>query len=368
MLQNNQIPRSEEQIPVTLREYVHPRLLHSSKKPTPAKEGPLNVVILTSVRDVGREDRNGRMVLVKGRPRYMMGMVEALTIATKEKLWGLDKLIKLTGVIYDDTEDDVIKNKLGPYSLYTPTDLRGQWIHPIDQRNAEDIPLLSLTKNVPSDFRALPKNAKDERNAKRREWEDEVFRVSQELGADFVLSDHLMVKIRHLFEEIRYGVGKVLNIHPAIMDPKDPGRLPGSTPTMDALSRATGASVLDKKTGLYLPFIRDRKTGKEVKIPRNERYFTGASLHIIDDVYLDNGPVIADSKSTQVIPYDEDLIIRDLGYQATAEQELRYFNYRVKLAVLACGLEHYVKNIFPELGEIDLHRERRKARRVVQFQ
>jgi len=368
--ERHEIPRHENPIHITLREYDKFAIVQADgsaieRQHKPDKQGPLNLVFLTSIRDVGGEDRNGTMVEINGKSEYMMGLIEAVNQAINEQLWNLDRFIRIRGIITDDIGrqksiktpgyqkiiTDISQIQQATYPA-TPTPGR-PWIYPLDAVNDENKLLTSITHNIPSDFRLIPSNEKELRSEKQKQWEEKIFNVAQEMGADIIVSDHLMIRIKHLIDDTRFGLGRVLNIHPAISDPKNPNRLPGSTPTKDAITRAESGCVFDKKSGLYLPAIRDKKTGELVSSTGN-RYATGASLHVLDK-YLDNGPVIADSEDTVVRPTD-------------TKQELRWRNYRTKIAVFARGMAHFSRKFYPDVGKLNFKTgENELERRTVLF-
>jgi len=354
----NEIPRHDQPIKITLREYDKFNLVQSNGAPMERplnkkdKTGPLNVVFLTSIRDTGGEDKNGVFVPIQGEYEYMMGLIEAVNTAINNQLWSLDRFIRIRGIITDDRnrENHINTSEIGlritnvltetPEISYPAIPTPGKpWIYPLDAVNDEGTPLVSITKRIPSEFRTIPLTDKERRNEEQRKWEDEVYNMAQEMGADIVISDHIMVRIKHLINDTKFGLGRVLNIHPAISDPKNPNRLPGSTPTKDAIMRARTGFVFDKKSGLYLTAIRDKKTGELVQSKGSRYASTGASLHILDK-HLDNGPVIADSESTMVMPTD-------------TEQELRFRNYKTKIAVFIRGIMHYVRKIYPDVERIN---------------
>lgn len=277
---------------------------------------PVGVVFLTSVRDIGRFDRNGLEI---------RGIIETTNDAINGKFQEAETLgdyIRIRGVITDDLSTE----NLDPY----PTDPRigKPWIFPTKAKNDRGELLTSITERIPSNFRAVPREAKDEIRELHLEFEEKIFKISQQMGADIVISDHLMVRLIHLIKENKYSIGRVLNIHPAISDTTNPSRLPGSTPTRDAIDRARFGAVYDKKTGLFLPMNED-----------SHRFKTGASLHIMNKQF-DGGPVIADAESTLVSVND-------------TPQRLRERNYPTKRAVFVLGIIHYVRTMLRDIDKIN---------------
>jgi len=265
---------------------------------------PLKLAIITSIRDVGREDNNGRTIQHPDGPRYRMGVPEALTRMLTEGRHEIADLIRLVGVITDDTDRD----RLGGYAQNPDRD--GDWIHPRDLSLPNGELLTSNTTNIPSEFRGIPKNAVEEKQSAKKEFEQAIARQAEEMGADIILSDHLMLRIQNMLQG-RYHLGKILNIHPAMTNPNSPYALPGKTPTADALKKA-------QETGGFL---------------------TGGTFHFIDEE-IDHGQVIAEGALTSVLPTD-------------SPSQLRSRNYPAKIAVFIEGMRHYCQNLYPHLDRIN---------------
>ncbi len=318
-------PNLEDDIEVALREY------HLDDEPLESviPKEPITFGILTSIRDVGADDMNG--ILVKG-------MIESINHAINDRRLGLEHLVRLGGIITDDTVLDTTH----PFPKTPQTG--EQWIHPLTDRNYEGELLTSNTHHIPSTFRLIPKYKTDEIAESRLEFEEEIAKVSKQMGAEFILSDHFMVRILHLIESSRYGIGKVLNIHPGITDPKDPNRLPGPSPTQDAIDRVRGKNIekrpYRKKRSLYIP--RSKPKVRVFKTIQSH-FSTGASLHVMNGK-LDRGPVIADSQSTPV-------------YSSDNPNDLRKRNYPTKAAVLIAGIEHFVLTMLRNIDQLNFEEE-----------
>jgi folate-dependent phosphoribosylglycinamide formyltransferase PurN len=319
-----------DHIEVALRKY-EPYMVYThegirGRPPKPETPGPTGVVFVTSMRDTIIEDQNGLIIDHNGRPYYMKGLIEAVNERINDRRSGLEHILRIKGIITDDSSTDNLMTDQESIIPLVPQ--KGKpWLHPIDARDYNGELLIKNTHNIPSDFRSITPDAKDEREYKRLQFEEEVYRVSQQMGADILISDHLMVKLISLINTNRYSIGRVLNIHPGISDLKNPNRLPGATPTQDAIDRASLGQIYRKRRGIYLPRKRD---------PHNK---TGASLHIVDEG-LDTGPVIADSESTPV-------------YLSDTPQELRIRNYPVKTAVFIAGITHYILTMIKEVDRLN---------------
>ena len=308
--------------------YGYPSLETDTPKEEPQK-GPINVVFLTSLRDIAADDRAGTITNIPRGPSYMMGLIEAVNLAIKDCYHNLGDFIKIGGVITDDL---LVTDLTTPLPTYKTSGK--QWIYPLEERTAQGETLGNLTEHIPSTFRR--EIDKDERRFKRKEFEEELYQVSQEMGADIIISDHLMIKIIYLLHKVKYGIGKILNIHPGITDPIHPGKLLGATPTMDAIRNAKSLeTTFDKDTRLYKPSIK-----------------TGATLHVMGK-RVDEGSVIASSGNTKVNSSDR-------------RRDLRYRNYPVKFQVFVQGIIHYIRTMFPVIDNLDLS-ERGKMKRVIPF-
>lgn len=285
---------------------------------------PLRVVILTSIRDVGASDRNGEPhQLMDGHSHYMMGAVEAIAEASRPG-GVLGGLVEVALVITDDTEADERLLKLGGYPRVPTPGM--PWICPLELKlpqppttahTAGDGALVAtadVTRNIPSSFRSLRLSERVGRRVAKREHELAVLAAFQQADGDVLLSDHYMARLEHVIgDECGIGIGRVLNIHPAITRKGDPDCLCGPTPTREAIELAQA---------------RHCARGPPVR--------TGATLHLVT-AKIDDGPAIALAEGTPVYPGD-------------SERELRHRNYRLaKLPALIGGLAHYATRIWPHV-------------------
>lgn len=295
---------------------------------------PKKIVVVTSIRDVGGDDGVGTYILKEdGSTEPLEGSLERLIEATSPNgsLYGL---IEIAGVITDDTPTDVEKGKLvydqdGPaHTAYTPLPVEangdgGQADHGNGSGNGHRKnwwiirpglfrPLMKAGKivNIPSDWRHMPNNTTEERDARsqaKRNWEMRIERRSKEWGADIILSDHVMALFQYLHRSPEYG-GRVINIHPGITDANDPDAVRGPTPTKDALERfASGHGDLHR---------------------------VGATLHFVND-HADDGERIAELKLTGLSIDDEPRHVRWRNYSTS------------KNPVLISGLRYLALNFEP---------------------
>lgn len=275
---------------------------------------PLNLMVLTSVRDTGTEDCNGSVIATPEGPRYMEGVIERLVRETAPA-GALTGLVRFVGVITDDTERDM---RASDYGVLPEAGRR--WLHPLELTTHEGVRVADMTVNIPSAFRALPLSALEARTRAKSVFEVAVAEAMKRNGADILLSDHYMAKLEFLFGPMGYN-GRVLNIHPAVTLPGHPFCFRGKTPTADAIARA--------------------RSGTPTR--------TGATLHIVNE-RIDDGPPIALIADTPV-------------YAADEPQHLRYRNYRIaKLPLLGAGLTHYALHVYPHLAAGVLERMGANAR------
>lgn len=229
---------------------------------------PLKIAIVTSLRDVIGEDKNGKIVDTSWGQAYMMGVVEALARGVEENVAGIRNALQIVGVIYDDTEIDIANIAR---EMHSP--VSGYWMHPLNLQDTHTGELLiNKTHNLSSLWRLLEPGTA--RVRAKEEWEKLLGHIAfTEMKADVLLSDHLMVLLETLVQKDLGYAGRLLNIHPAITSLDDPDHLRGCTPTLDAIRKA-----------------------------KNEGHFyTGSTLHYLTEE-LDGGEKIAVAKKRKFFP------------------------------------------------------------------
>lgn len=262
----------------------------------------LRIGVITSIRDVGASDGNGRLTHTPQGDQYIKGVPEALHKAIEEQ--GLP--IKIAGIITDDVPTDDLDG-------YAATPNRnGDWIFPKDLGSANGEALAARVQNIGSDFRKINDDLEAKADAKAV-FEKRVWEAMQEMGADIMLSDHLMLRAHDLLDETRFGVGKALNIHPAITAEGHPLAMRGKTPTQEAIDNARAT-----KNGLFR---------------------TGATFHVMNQT-IDDGPQLASAAPTDV-------------YETDTPMQLRARNYpTAKIPVVIAGLTYYIETVYPNLAAI----------------
>lgn len=276
---------------------------------------PLRALILTSIRDVGRDEGVGQNHFVNGKERYLMGTTEAIIRACNSG--HLSPYIEIAGIITDDTPED-LKNCSYPVA---PEDGR-QWIHPLDLKLTDGSHVIDITRNIPSAFRRLNRADLYTRQQQKLLFESAVFQAMRDCDADIILSDHFMAKIEYLIDSNSFGLyGRVVNVHPGITNPNMPFQDIGKDSDILAIKRAQGLRF-DPNTGDF----------KSVK----PTYLTGATFHVVGPD-IDTGPVLADACTT-VVRNDD------------SSSNVIFRNYRFsKNRVAVSGLAHYAAHIYPNL-------------------
>lgn len=197
---------------------------------------------------------------------------------------------RLEAVLVDDDDEQYAharaQRRLWPGDLTVP-----------DGRTLDE-----LTCRIPSqwwkDLRAAPGEDAAAIRARRAEAKAEYERrVVAELSRrriDLVLVDsYLTIAGPTLLAAYE---GLLLNVHPAVLGPGDPARLPGRTPTRDTFTRAAyGIVVVDDKKG-EVP-AGERVTVRSDGVPREAVRVpalrtAGVTVHVVT-ADVDAGPVVA---------------------------------------------------------------------------
>jgi folate-dependent phosphoribosylglycinamide formyltransferase PurN len=261
---------------------------------------PVRALFLTSVRDVVHEDQNGQVVETAEGPRYMHGIVEK-TIEETGSGGRLEDMVEVACVVTDDDARDAERLGIARH----PSEKGGRWLARDWDRFDVDV------RNTPSHFRRISK-AIGYRH--KRAFERQLLEIMKECRADILVSDHYMARLSEEFCTQDLMPGAILNIHPAPTAEGDKFCFRGKTPTADALALARS---------------------------EQGQVYTGATMHVVNET-IDDGPALAVSTGTPVYPAD-------------SPESLRYRNYQLsKLPVFVEGLRHYVRNVYPYLGRIDL--------------
>ncbi|KHF24790.1 hypothetical protein [Solemya velum gill symbiont] len=289
----------------------------------------LSIVYLTSLRELHKEGV-GRVVcdLETGcfHPRRT-GSLEELVYQLNSPESPLHGRYKLTGVIVDDDDTRLLGGDQPLWNSQMPVSqgISGQGVE-------ESVTLDQITCCIPSSRWAgtCPEN-RAEKRVRKSHYEAQIAQQLDKLGADIVISDSY---VRIIGDEL-LGYGSTgseasecmfINIHPAVTDTGRPDRLPGATPTRDALTRAHhGYVIVDDKHHVDLP------EGEEIQVVYKGRnrtarrvapvLHTAASVHYVSP-RVDNGEVIHCVSAS--LPQKEFL----------TEESLRHLNYQLKREAL----------------------------------
>ncbi len=290
---------------------------------------PLSIVYLTSLRELHKEGV-GRIVYDPEtgclHPRRVGNLEDLLyqLNSPESRLYGLYNLV---GVIVDDDDTSYLS---GDQPLW---DSKMHVSHRVSGHAVEkSITLDQITYCIPSSSwaRTGPENTA-EKSVRKSLYEAQIAQHLDDLCADIVISDSY---VRIIGDDL-LGYGSTgseapecmfINIHPAVTDTGRPDRLPGATPTRDALTRAHhGYVIVDDKHHVDLPegeevrvkFKGENRTARRVPPVSH----TAATVHYVSP-RVDNGKVIHCVSAD--LPNKEFL----------TEESLRHLNYQLKRKVL----------------------------------
>jgi folate-dependent phosphoribosylglycinamide formyltransferase PurN len=236
------------------------------------------LVYIWSLRNAAA-DKAGQSIPYKGGERYMKSPLEYL--AEVLDTTALGDAYSLEAVINDDDDTSPRdREQLRDYGegrhWYFPRHLTVQGKR-----------MTSLLRTIASTYRQLPL-ASEARPAGKRAFEAKLQHALQDLEADVVVLDGLLVILDELVRPGARFERKIVNIHPGITRAESPYQRRGAYATLDALHAARGEQV-------------DWQTRKITKIP--PLYLTGASFHYVDNG-VDSGEVIHELLATRIEPDD----------------------------------------------------------------
>lgn len=279
----------------------------------------LRLAYLTSVREIAGDEQVGREVvdaMTGERYGYRASVIERLVPRLHDASDPLAQMFELAAVVIDDRDCE-----LATIMRATPP-----W--PADAVPRE------LLLRMPSSWRAL-------RRAPRETLED--FRVRKQAakarseadlcaalvrrGVDVIVSDSYMV----LFGATMLAAfgGRILNVHPGVLEPGHPAHTPGHLPTRDTYTRAVhGFVIVDDKRAVLPPpgepHVVDYDGGRRIGVPVPRVALAGVSVHLVTDT-VDGDPVLADERWT----FDPTDI---------TPERIRHRNYALKPRVLTRAL------------------------------
>lgn len=323
------------------------------------KSGPINVVYITSLREIGLDEQVGREIIDPENGRKYgrrVGNLEDLVHRLNDPTSQLYGRINLVGIIYDD--DSAQLAAVRDAGLPWDTSLKVPQFSPSGQR-FDDRSLASLEFNLSSDSWVKLKKGPS-KDAAKAAYERKMGDFLELVDADLMLSDSYvrifsdeMLRWAGTSRNEKYG--HIINVHPAIARVGDPRRLPGVTPTRDCITRQReGWVIVDDKLGVDLPdgpekvvmFEGKERRAREVA-PISQKDGTGVTVHVTARI-VDNGhPLIEEFGD---LPNKEDL----------TKESLRTLNYELKKRAVARALVEY-----PHIAEVaEIVAARRKLRGV----
>lgn len=247
------------------------------------------LVYIWSLRNAAA-DKAGQHIDYKGGLRYMKSPLEYLVEALNDT--SLGKLYSLEEIIYDDdAELPGDQEKLRDYGFSCQPDQL--WFYP-PLLYVQGRPVNDLLRPIESSYRRRPLNA-PERPAEKRAFEQRLLQRLQELDADVVLLDGLLVILDELVQPGQPFHRRIVNIHPGITRLESPYERRGAYATLDALYGARGEKVVNWQTL------------EKQSVPVAS--MTGASFHYVDNG-IDSGEVILDVLATYIDPNDTILELR----------------------------------------------------------
>ncbi|AOJ01813.1 MULTISPECIES: formyltransferase family protein [Burkholderia] len=247
------------------------------------------LVYIWSLRNAAA-DKAGQQVDYQGGTRYMKSVLESLVDALNDT--GLGDAYSLERVIYDDDAGSPLdREKLAEYGFaYQPGK---RWFYPPELRVQGRL-VNDLLLAIPSEYRREPFDS-PARTAGKHVFEHRLREALDELEADLVVLDGLLVILDELVRPGAPYCRRIVNIHPGITRAESPYERRGAYATLDALYGARGRKVVDWATRATVPVEPVR--------------MTGASFHYVDNG-VDSGEVIHDVLNTEIGERDTILELR----------------------------------------------------------
>ena len=279
----------------------------------------LRLAYITSLRELSGDEQVGRSVIdaiTGARYGYRAGTLERLVGRLDTPGDPMADGFELAAVVVDDDDEELAgvtaSGSAWPDGLVPP----------------------DLLLRVPSSWRRMapaPGEAMSALRTRKREakmqYEARLRDALEARRVDVVLSDSYMV----LFGPVMLDAfaGRILNVHPGVLDPGHPAHTPGHTPTRDAWTRAVGGFVIvdDKRVTPKPPGpvqVVDFEGAQRVAVSVPAVAITGVSVHIVT-ASVDAGRVIA----TERWRFDPTWM---------TPEWIRHVNYRVKHRVVPRAL------------------------------
>lgn len=242
---------------------------------------------ITSLRELAGDEQVGRVVvdaMTGARYGYRAGTLERLVERLRRSGDPVARTFELAAVVIDDDDRE----------LADSTRQAPPW--------PDDLVSPDLVLRAPSTWRRLVAHDGEtvvefraRKRAAKARYESVLRAALERRGVDVILSDSYVV----LFgPDLLEGFGgRILNVHPGVLDPGHPAHTPGRTPTRDAWTRAVhGFVIVDDKRSTPVPPGPQRLVEFEgarrraVLVPRVA--MAGVSVHVVT-AEVDGGPVLA---------------------------------------------------------------------------
>lgn len=247
----------------------------------------LRLAYITSVRELAGDEQVGRVVVdpVTGEScGYRASTIERLAPRLHDARDPLGQAFELAAVVIDDTDRELAA------LTGTPPPWPGDTVAP------------DLVLRMPSSWRRLsaePGERADDFRVRKQvakaRYEADLCAALDRRGVDVIVSDSYMVLFGAAM--LRAFGGRILNVHPGVLDPRHPAHTPGHTPTRDTFTRAVhGFVIVDDKRSVSPPPGEPRMVDYDgarrmaVAVPRVP--IAGVSVHLVTDT-VDEGPVLA---------------------------------------------------------------------------
>jgi folate-dependent phosphoribosylglycinamide formyltransferase PurN len=277
---------------------------------------PYNIAYLTSMREIyspGGQEFVGHDIENLG---YRMGNLEALVNAINDRRNPLSRLLRISTVVYDDTDTRMRKAGLDPQQEFEA----GNWPWPHDLQVGENRSIHEVTHQVPlytGEWRRARKSgSREDARTIRADREQALVDVLRQSETDLVLTDSITYIFQPgmaMLEQFRH---RILNFHPAFLDNSDGKAIPGLYPTESALMRMREGRI--KGEG-----------GQIVEVPELRGYDRhGATVHKTV-AEIDAGEIIHAEESVRILESD-------------TQQSLRHRVFEAGHQVLFAGLENYL--------------------------
>jgi folate-dependent phosphoribosylglycinamide formyltransferase PurN len=291
----------------------------------------LRLAYITSVRELTGNEQVGRLVVdpVTGEAYgYRASTIERLAPRLHDANDPLAQTFELAAVVIDDSDRELAAI------------MRTEPPWPGDAVPRE------LLLRMPSSWRRL-KAGSDEttddfrvrKQAAKARYESDLCAALERRGVDVIVADSYMVP----FGATMLGAfgGRILNVHPGLLEPGHPAHTPGHMPTRDTFTRAVHGFVIvdDKRTVMPPPGeprVVDYEGARRIAVAVPRVATAGVSVHLVTET-VDGGPILAQERWT----FDPAHI---------TPERIRHENYAPKYRVLSRALARWAAGYLQPSG------------------